>query len=289
MYIFLNGGVVEEAAACISVYDRGFLYGDGIYETMRSYDGVVFMLDRHLERLRHSASLIKLTCPGREFLRHAAYETVRSNRLSDAYVRITVSRGRGPIGLDFRLCKEPTVVVIAEKFNEYPAQYYERGTELILAKTRRNLVEAVDPGIKSLNFLNNILAKAEAVERGAYEAIMLNKDGYIAEGAVSNIFFARNGRLCTPSRQTGILEGITREVVIGIAKKDGIEVEEGMFRPADIFLSEEVFLTNTTGEIMPVSRLEDAVYRVGAMTRHLHRLYRAEVSRYLEEARRTGF
>jgi branched-chain amino acid aminotransferase len=288
MYVFLNGKVVKEVDACISVYDHGFLYGDGIYETMRSYEGVVFMLDRHIARLGHSASLIRLALPEGAFLQDAVYETMDSNGLSDAYVRITVSRGRGPIGLDPGLCKEPTVVVIAKEFREYPAEYYEKGTELILAKTRRNLVEALDPGIKSLNFLNNILAKAEAVERGVYEAVMLNKDGYIAEGTVTNIFFVRNGRLCTPSREAGILEGITREVVISAAKADGIEVREGMFRPDDIFRAEEVFLTNTTGEVVPVSKLEHAAFRVGEMTRRLHELYRDEVTRYLEEAKRTG-
>jgi branched-chain amino acid aminotransferase len=288
MFVFLNGKVVKESDACISVYDHGFLYGDGIYETMRSYEGVVFMLDRHIDRLSRSASLIKLALPGREFLRNAVYETIQSNGLSSAYIRITVSRGRGPIGLDPGLCREPTIVVIAEKFREYPAAYYQKGTELILAKTRRNLVEALNPGIKSLNFLNNILAKTEAVERGAYEAVMLNKDGCVAEGTVSNVFFVSHGRLCTPSPEVGILEGITREVVISAAKADGIDVIEGVFLPEDIFLAEEVFLTNTTGEIVPVSRLEHAAYRIGAMTRHLHELYRAEVARHIEEAKSSG-
>lgn len=288
MYVFLNGRVVEETDACVSVFDHGFLYGDGIYETMRSYGGIIFMLDRHMERLALSASLIRLSLPGRDFLRDAIYKTMESNGLSDAYVRITVSRGEGPIGLDPGLCKEPTVVVVAKKFREYPAACYEKGVELVLAKTKRNLAEALDPRIKSLNFLNNILAKTEALERGAYEAIMLNKEGYIAEGTVSNIFFVRDGRLCTPSVEVGILEGITREVVIGAAKGDGIEVKEGMFRPDDIFPAEEVFITNTTGEVMPVSRFEGSPYRVGKMTRRLHDLYRGEVSRHLEETKRAG-
>lgn len=286
MYIFLNDKLVEEAAACVSVFDHGFLYGDGIYETMRSYNGVVFMLDRHIERLGLSASLIRLAPPEEGFLKSAVYETIKSNGLSDAYVRITVSRGKGAIGLDPGLCSRPTFVVIAKEFVEYPPQYYREGTEVMLAKTQRNLVEALDPRIKSLNFLNNILAKAEAIDRGAYEAIMLNKDGFIAEGTVSNVFFVRDGRLCTPSPEAGILEGITREVVIGAAKADGINVVEGLFVPEDVFLAEEVFLTNTTGEIVPVSQLENRTYAVGAMTRHLHDLYRAEVARYLEWAKR---
>lgn len=288
MYVFLNGEVVEEADACVSVYDHGFLYGDGIYETMRSYEGVVFMIDRHLERLGHSASLIKLDLPDRSFLRDAIHRTMESNGLTEAYIRITVSRGMGPIGLDPGLCREPTVVVITEELRGYPEAYYREGARLVLARTRRNLVEALNPGIKSLNFLNNILAKTEAVERGAAEAVMLNSDGYIAEGTVSNIFFLSKGRLCTPSRDVGILEGITREVVINVARADGVGVVEGMFRPEDVFQAEEVFFTNTTGEIIPVSQFEESAYPVGPVSRRLHDLYRAEVRRFIEAEKKRG-
>src|SRR5512139_1469458 len=227
MNIFLDGLIVPEAEAVVSVYDHGFLYGDGIYETMRSYDGVVFMLSRHIKRLQRSAHLIRLEAPEKERLTDAVYATLEANNLSDAYIRITLSRGKGPIGLDPGLCKKHTLVVIAEPFREYPAPCHERGVHFIFAKTRRNLAEAVDPKIKSLNFLNNILAKMEAKERGAYEAVMLNAAGFLTEGTVCNIFFVRHGILYTPSVAAGILDGITRELVIGLARKNGIKVEEG--------------------------------------------------------------
>ncbi|MDH4232850.1 MAG: aminotransferase class IV, partial [Nitrospirota bacterium] len=159
MYIFLNKTLVPEQEAVVSVYDHGFLYGDGIYETMRAYDGVVFMLEKHLERLARSASFTRLALPETGFIASAVYGTIEANQLSDAYIRVTVSRGKGPIGLDPALCKEPTFVVVAEPFSEYPGHLYREGVKLIIAKTRRNLVEAVNPKIKSLNFLNNIFAK----------------------------------------------------------------------------------------------------------------------------------
>ena len=285
MYVFLNNMIVPEAEAVVSVYDHGFLYGDGVYETMRAYDGVVFMLERHLERLARSASFLNLDIPDQQYIRDAVYKTLAANELKDAYIRATVSRGKGPIGLDIDLCKETTFVVISEKFRRYPESYYKEGTRLILAKTRRNLIGAINPKIKSLNFLNNILAKMEAKERGAYEAVMLNSDGFIAEGTISNIFFVSNNILCTPSTDAGILDGITRDTIISIAKKNGIEVNEGMFCPADLFDSTEVFFTNTTAEVMPVSRVEDIRCKVGEITRALHRLYRKEVEIYVKEAK----
>lgn len=281
MNIFLDGLIVPEAEAVVSVYDHGFLYGDGIYETMRSYDGVVFMLSRHIKRLQRSAHLIRLEAPEKERLTDAVYETLEANNLSDAYIRITLSRGKGPIGLDPGLCGKHTLVVIAEPFREYPALCYERGVHLIFAKTRRNLAEAVDPKIKSLNFLNNILAKMEAKERGAYEAVMLNAAGFLTEGTVCNIFFVRHGILYTPSVAAGILDGITRELVIGLARKNGIKVEEGTFYPEDLLGASEVFFTNTTAEVMPVARVEDREFEVGEITRVLRSLYRAEVRRYV--------
>lgn len=273
MQIFLNDGIVPEHEAMVSVFDHGFLYGDGVYETMRAYDGIVFMLDRHIERLARSASLIQLTVPSPETIRHAVCETIRANGLKSAYVRVTVSRGKGPIGLDPALCPRPTLVVIAEDFREYPLQYYNEGVKFIIAKTRRNLREALDPRIKSLNFLNNILAKIEAKERGAYEALMLNADGFIAEGTVCNIFFVKDHILCTPSVDSGVLDGITRELVIDLARETGIQVMEGDFLPKDLFIASEVFFTNTTSEVMPVAQVEDVIYPVGALARRLRMLY----------------
>jgi branched-chain amino acid aminotransferase len=239
------------------------------------------MRERHLQRLERSASFLHLKIPDRKFIRDAVGLALETNALSDAYIRITVSRGKGPIGLDTDLCKEPTFVVIAEKFREYPEHYYEKGTSLVLAGTRRNLRDAVNPKIKSLNFLNNILAKMEAKEKGAHEAIMLNAEGFLCEGTVSNIFFSRQGVLCTPSVEAGILDGITREVVIGIAQKNGVAVKEGLFLPEDLLGASEVFYTNTTAEIMPVSLVEGVHFKVGELTLALHRLYKNEVEKYI--------
>ena len=285
MYVFLNNKIVPEANAVVSVYDHGFLYGDGIYETMRAYDGIVFMFEKHLERLARSASFLKLNIPEKQYIRDAVYKTLSANELSNAYIRVTVSRGKGPIGLDIDLCREPTFIVISEKFRQYPESCYQEGTRLILAKTRRNLAEAVNPKIKSLNFLNNILAKIEAKEKGAYEAVMLNSDGFIAEGTTSNIFFVNENTLCTPSSDAGILDGITRDTVINVSKKNGIEVKEGMFYPADLLSSTEVFFTNTTAEVMPVSCVEDVRFGIGEITQALRRLYRKEVEKYIEKNR----
>jgi branched-chain amino acid aminotransferase len=277
MQIFLNDRIVPEHEAMVSVFDHGFLYGDGIYETMRAYDGTVFMLDRHIERLNRSASLIQLTAPSPDIIRNAVYQTIRANGLKSAYVRVTVSRGKGPIGLDPALCPKPTLVVIAEEFREYPEKYYNEGVKFIIAKTRRNLKEALNPKIKSLNFLNNILARIEAKERGAYEAVMLNAEGMLSEGTVCNIFFVRDNILCTPSVDTGVLDGITRELVIDLAKETGMQVREGNFLPEDLFSASEVFFTNTTSEVMPVSQVEDVNYAVGDVAKRLRRLYRERV------------
>jgi branched-chain amino acid aminotransferase len=281
MYIFLKNKLVPEAEAVVSVYDHGFLYGDGIYETMRSYNGVVFMLERHLERLARSAVLTEISIPEADFISEAVYKTIHANNISDAYIRVTVSRGKGPVGLDPALCKEITFVIIAEPFRAYPEQLYSCGVKLIIAKTRRNLVSAIDPKIKSLNFLNNIFAKMEAKKNDAYEAIMLNSEGLLAEGTVSNIFFVKNNELCTPAAEIGVLDGITRELVIHLANKKGITVNEGSFPPEDIFSAGEVFFTNTTSEIMPVSQIDHVSYKIGSTTRVLHALYKEEVSSYV--------
>ena len=283
MQIFLNDKLVPEHEAVVSVFDHGFLYGDGIYETMRAYDGKVFMLGRHIERHGRSAGLIRLHIPEPQVITEAVYAAMQANGLKSAYIRVSVSRGKGPVGLDPALCPRPTFVVIAEEFRAYPDELYAGGVKLIIARTRRNLIEALDPKIKSLNFLNNILAKIEAKERNAYEAIMLNANGFIAEGTVCNIFFVRDGVLCTPSAEVGVLDGITRELVIGLAKKDGIPVAEGRYLPEDIFRASEVFFTNTTSEIMPVAQVEDTRYGVGAATGALRRRYREYVMKYIAE------
>lgn len=283
MKVFLNDKLVSEESAYVSIFDHGFLYGDGVYETMRAYDGVIFKLDEHVSRLGQSALFIRLTIPEARFLRDAIYQTLSANKLSDAYVRITVSRGKGPIGLDPALCKQATFAVIAKEFKGYPETRYEKGVAVIVAETRKNLTEALNPQIKSLNFLNNILAMIEAKEQGADEAIMLNAQGCIAEGTVSNIFFVSENSLCTPSLEAGILSGITRETVISLAQQAGIFVREGLFSPEELLKAEEVFYTNTSSEILPISRINQTTYGIGNMTRQLRKMYKKEVTDYIRK------
>jgi len=289
MHVYLNGKIVPSKEAVISVFDHGFLYGDGIYETMRAYDGVIFKLGEHLQRLFRSASLIGLSIPLEiDSLKSSIFDTLISNKLRNAYLRLTVSRGRGAVGLDPDLCSEPTTVIMVQEFKEYPVAFYEKGLSLIIAATRRNLKEAIDPRIKSLNFLNNILAKIEAKKRGAYEAIMLNASGKLTEGTICNLFFHKDGILYTPSLDCGILDGITRGVVIDLAKREDLKVKEGKFTRKDIYSAEEVFITNTTTEVMPVSRVDDEKYAVGSIAKLLRRAYRQEVKAYVSDTKAQG-
>jgi branched-chain amino acid aminotransferase len=289
MQVYVNGKLVSAKEAVISVFDHGFLYGDGIYETMRVYDGVTFMLAEHLRRLYRSASLIGLTIPlDMDSLRTSIYDTLIANSLRNAFVRLTVSRGYGPIGLDPDLCPEPTIVIITQEMKDYPKSFYEKGINLIIPETRRNFREAINPQIKSLNFLNNILAKIEAKKRGAYDAVMLNVYGKLTEGTISNVFFSKDGILCTPSLECGILDGITRGIVIGLALRDGLKVKEDEFTKEDFYSAEEVFVTNSTMEVMPVSKVDDQRYAVGNITKLLHKAYREEVNAYVANVKAEG-
>lgn len=289
MYVYLNGKLLRSNEAMVSVFDHGFLYGDGIYETMRAYNKVVFMLDEHLRRLYRSASFIGLTIPmEKEMLKTSIYETLTANSLRNAYVRLAVSRGYGPIGLDPDICERPTIVIIAQQLKEHPSSFYEEGIRVVIAETRRNPKEAINPLIKSMNFLNNILAKMEAKRKGAYEAIMLNIYGKLAEGTTSNLFFYRDGILCTPSIDCGILDGITRGVVMYLARRDGLNLMEGEFTKEDLYSAEEVFITSTTFEVMPVSMVDDKKYSIGEVTKLLHKAYREEVNAYIAKASNRG-
>lgn len=289
MFVYLNDRIVPSADAKVSVFDHGFLYGDGIYETMRVYDGVVFMVDEHLQRLYRSASLIGLTIPKEiSGIKLAMYETLRANGLNNAYMRLTISRGYGPIGLDPALCEKPTFIIVATDFKNYPHSYYEEGIPVIIASTRRNCKEALNPQIKSLNFLNNILAKIETKQTTANEAIMLNIEGFLAEGTISNIFFMKDGILCTPSVECGILDGITRGLVIDLALRNGLEVREGEFRPMDLFSASEVFVTNSTMEVMPVGRVDKASFSAGQISRMLLKHYKHEVNSYVTDKKGEG-
>jgi len=281
--IFLNAGLVPKNKAVISVFDHGFLYGDGIYETLRAYNGVAFKLDEHIDRLRRSASLIQLEIPKNPAaIKRAVYQTLRANRLREAVIRITVSRGPGPAGLDPALCRKPTFVVFASPFRNYPEQLYRKGAGIAIVSTRRNIISALNPQIKSLNFLNNILAKIEAKHENAFEAVMLNHRGYLAEGTVSNLFFLKNRILYTPGLEAGILDGITRNTVLEIAGRSGLTIREGKFRKNSVYDADEVFLSNTTMEIMPVSRVDTVKIGSGAgrMTKVLHHAYKRMVGDY---------
>ena len=289
MYVYLNDKLVPAHEARISVFDHGFLYGDGIYETMRVYDGVVFMLKEHLGRLYRSASLISIDVPGDiASLKGRLYETLSVNKLRDAYVRLTISRGQGPLGLDPELCPNPALLIIAEPLKGYPKAFYEEGISAIIPQTRRNLKEALDPKIKSLSFLNNILAKVEALKSGAYEALMLNAQGNITEGTVCNVFFEKDGLLCTPSLECGLLDGITRGIVLDLALREGLTVKEGEFTKEDIYRAGEVFLTNTTMEVMPVKGVDGRPFRVGELTKLLLKAYREEVRAYVADIKAEG-
>ena len=286
MYIYINNSLTPESEAKISIFDHGFLYGDGIFETMRAYNGTVFMIEEHIQRLFRSASLIGLDIKrDKDSIRSAVYETITKNSLKDAYIRVTVSRGAGPIGLAPELCKEPTFIIIVEEFRKYPKSYYNNGIKTMIAETKRNLKEAINPQIKSLNFLNNILAKIEAKKKNAYEALMLNAQGYLAEGTISNLFFIlsqdNKAVLCTPSVDCGILDGITRNIVLELAQKNGIKTKEGRFKKKDIYSASEVFITNTTMEIMPVCKVDEVSYRTGTISKLLHEAYKENVRAYL--------
>jgi branched-chain amino acid aminotransferase len=281
MLIYLNGHFVAREQAQVSVFDHGFLYGDGIYETMRAYEGKIFLLNKHLARLKHSADSISLKLPlSLDKIGNALNESLRVNKLKEAYVRIQCSRGPGEIGLDPSLCVAPTIVIITKPFHDYPASYYERGVSVAIVKTRRNHPLALPPSIKGTNFLNNILAKIEAIKARAYEGVMLNWEGFVAEGTISNIFMVKKGVLHTPHLDTGILKGVTRDLVLRLAKRKKIPVKETMLRPKDLLSADESFITNTTMEIMPVTIIDKK--RIGKgfpgpVTAALHQAYQKEV------------
>lgn len=281
MLIYLNGKFVPKEEAKVSVFDHGYLYGDGIYETMRAYKGMLFHLERHLARLKHSADSISLRLPiPLDKIGDALNQTVKANNLAEAYVRIQISRGPGEIGLDPALCPAPTIVIVAKPFKEYPSEYYERGVSVAIVNTRRNHPLALNPSIKGTNFLNNILAKIESLRAGAYEAVMLNWEGYVAEGTISNIFMVKDGLLCTPDLKTGILEGVTRGLVLDLARKEKIEMREKSILPEELLGADEVFITNTMIEVMPVTSVNGnsvGTGEPGPVTAILRKAYKNEV------------
>lgn len=257
MKIYLDGALVDSAEAKISVFDHGLLYGDGVFEGIRLYGGNVFRLEQHLERLEYSAKAILLTMPwSRKELADAVCETCRANQLRDAYIRLVVTRGVGDLGLSPWLCKKPSVFIIADKIALYPAKYYVEGLEIVTVPTRRVNPAALSPAIKSLNYLNNILAKIEAKQFGALEAIMLNDQGFVAECTGDNIFVIHKGKIFTPAAQQGALKGITRDAVFDLAAELNIPIEEHDLTRYDVWNADEVFLTGTGAEVIPVVKLD---------------------------------
>ena len=257
MKIFIDGKFYSERDAKVSVFDHGLLYGDGVFEGIRAYNGRVFKLKEHIDRLFCSAHSILLEIPmSHAEVCRATVETIRANKLKDSYIRLIVTRGIGTLGLNPRSCKKPSVIIIAGKIQVYPPEMYARGMDMVTVPTVRNLHSAVNPAIKSLNYLNNILAKIEANNAGVEEAVMLNNEGFIAECTADNLFIIKNGELLTPPLSAGALYGITRGTVMDLATQIGIEVLETNLTRYDLFNADECFLTGTGAEIMPVIKID---------------------------------
>lgn len=264
MIIYCDGRFVDSQDAKISVFDHGFLYGDGVFEGIRAYSGKVFKLQEHIDRLYESADVIMLKIQlSREEMSEVVLETIRKNNLSDAYIRLIVSRGIGDLGLDPRKCPRSEIFCIAGTITLFPEAMYDKGLEIVTVSTRRNNSNALNPRIKSLNYLNNILAKIEANRAGVMEALMLNQEGYVCEGTGDNIFIVKDGVLKTPPIYAGILKGITRDTVIELAQKDGIPVAEDLFTLYDVYTADECFLTGTAAELIPVIGVDSRVIADG--------------------------
>ena len=279
MKIYLDGKFCSEKEAKISVFDHGLLYGDGVFEGIRAYHGRVFKLHEHVERLFCSAKAILLRIPlSPAAVAEAVVRTCAVNRIRDGYVRLLVTRGVGTLGLNPNTCKRPSVIVIAGKIQLYPEELYAKGMEIITVPTVRNLHSALNPAIKSLNYLNNILAKIEALNGGCEEAIMLNSEGFVAECTGDNLFIVKAGQLLTPPLSAGALYGITRGVVMEQAAAAGMPVAETNLTRYDLFNADECFLTGTGAEIVPVTKIDGRTIgsgRPGKTTRMLVKRYHA--------------
>ncbi len=257
MKIHINGKLVPKEQAVISVFDHGLLYGDGVFEGIRVYGGKVFLLEEHLKRLYEGARAIRLEIPvSQPELATAVEETVEANSLQDGYIRLVITRGAGSLGLDIRRTSDPQVIIIADTISLYPPELYEQGLKLITASTIRNHPQALSPQVKSLNYLNNILAKIEGTDADCLEALMMNHKGEVAECTGDNIFIVKNGVLKTPPTDAGILEGITRAAVIQLAKQAGLDVREVTLTRHDIYSADECFLTGSAAEVIAAVSLD---------------------------------
>ncbi|MCL8208942.1 MAG: branched-chain-amino-acid transaminase [Actinomycetia bacterium] len=284
-WVYLNGDIIPAQEARISIYDHGFLYGDGVFEGIRSYNGRVFKLDEHLDRLYKSAKAIKLDIGmTREEMARAVTATVAANRLDDAYIRLVVSRGPGDLGLDPLKCPKPTVLIIAAALQLYPEEVYEKGMRLASVPVRRPAPDALNPNMKTLNYLTSILAKVEANQRGLPEVVLLNSQGYVTEGTGDNLFIVVDGGLVTAPPWVGILTGITRKTVMELAREQNIPVREDVFTLFDLYNADECFLTGTAAEVVPAVEVDGRPIgsgRPGPITQRLREAFHAY-------ARRTG-
>lgn len=280
-WIYLNGEFVKKEDAKVSVFDHGFLYGDGIFEGIRIYNGNIFKCKEHLDRLYDSAKSIMLDIPlSYEEMENALIESVRKNGMRDGYIRLVVSRGDGNLGLDPRRCFKPNIIIIVEQLSLYQEEDYVNGLKIVSVSTRRNIPDALNPKIKSLNYLNNILVKIQANLAGVGEALMLNSQGFVAEGSGDNIFIVKKGVLTTPPSYIGALEGITRNTIIEICQKIGYQVKEEPFTLHDVYVADEAFMTGTAAEVIAVREVDARIIgsgKAGPITTHLLKEFRSIV------------
>lgn len=278
LQIYINGKLYEKQDAKISVYDHGLLYGDGVFEGMRSYGGKIFRLQQHLDRLWNSAKAIWLQIPiSPEAMAQAVGDTLAANGIQDGYVRLVVTRGAGTLGLDPNKTANPQVIIITDRITLYPDEYYEHGLEIITVKTVRNHPAALSPRIKSLNYLNNILAKIEGLQAGCVEALMLNYKGEVAECTGDNIFLVNSGQIYTPPVDAGILEGITRQAAIELATDQRLKIHEVSLTKHEVYTADECFLTGSAAEVVPVVKVDSHLIgdgKPGPVTRDLMQRFR---------------
>jgi len=279
MKVYIDGKYYDERNARVSVFDHGLLYGDGIFEGIRAYNGRVFKLKEHIDRLFCSAKAILLNLPmSHEDIMTAVVETCRRNKIRDGYIRLVVTRGIGTLGLNPNRCKNPSVIIIAGKIQLYPQEFYQRGMEIVTVPTTRNLHSALNPAIKSLNYLNNVLARIEANIAGCEEAILLNAEGFVCECTGDNVFIIKERHLFTPPLSAGALYGITRRVVMEMAEESGLTVSEPNLTRYDLFNADECFLTGTGAELVPIVKIDGRVIgagKRGTVTEKLMAQYRA--------------
>lgn len=277
-WIFLNGSFVTKDQAVVSVYDHGFLYGDGVFEGIRSYGGNIFRLKEHIQRLYESAKSIMIDIPyTQEEMTQILVKTLQKNELEDAYIRLVVSRGIGDLGLDPGNCSQPSIIAIAEPLRIFPKELYDTGIEIVTVATRRNRSDVLNPMVKSLNYLNNVLVKIEANLAGAQEALMLNDQGYVAEGSADNIFVVKDGKIMTPPGYVGALVGVTRNTIIEIAEEKGYDIEEKVFTRHEVYTADEVFLTGTAAEVIAVVKVDGRIIgegKPGSVTNDLLKSFR---------------